>query len=363
VDRRAVHVGETFLQVDESRRLTTEPAPTRETVNAEQLAAVLQRDPEEVIAAFERWVQSAEAATEPVENLVEVLRDLAGGPDAETIAKYLERVGERVVRDYRESRFRDVVRLVRAALALYLLTEKWRELAAVLHLDRLSAEQLGDLAESAAALSDLDVLADAAGLTPLAAGEVVEQVAEHGASEAAGQVAQAAAHAGVGMGAKVAAAVVAAVVLAGAATGITVAVRQSTGGEDGEEVRPGGDGEIVAFAAGDDPEVLGEEAESIAIPEGTVEPGEALGACNPTYVYHYVRFAGMTAGTTYTGTMTPSSGESRTATNTSGGLAEFTEAFSLRRGSEPHPYGEWTLVVEIEGDEVDRASFTLEEDC
>jgi hypothetical protein len=367
VDRRAVHVGETFLEVDESRRPTTEPAPTRETVNAQELAAALrelQRDPGKAIAMLERLVADAKVATESVEKLVALAEDLANLADPAIAAKRAEPILARIAHDYRGGRFRDVVRLVWAVLAIYLVYEKWRALVALLHLDRLAADALGDSAEAARALSDLDVLADAAGVTPLAAGQAVEQAAEHAVADVSGQATQVAAHAGIGVGVKVAAAVVGAVVLAGAAIGITVAMRQATGGDDVEEVRPGGDAEIVAFAAGDDTDLLGSpSAGEIVVPEGAVRPEETLGACEPTYVYHYVQFENVADGTTYSGVITPGSGAAETVTKTWRGPADFVEGFRMRRGTEPLPYGEWVLAVEIEGDEVDRESFTLEEDC
>jgi hypothetical protein len=61
--------------------------------------------------------------------------------------------------------------------------------------------------------------------------------------------------------------------------------------------------------------------------------------------------------------MTPSSAPGVTRTGTWSGPAEYTEGVWTRPASPPFPYGEWVLVVEIGGVEVDRAEFTVEENC
>jgi hypothetical protein len=380
---RWVHVGEAYVYVDEPERLASRPAPTRETVRAGELAAELrefQRDPASAITALEELVRGAEAATEPVEKVIKLAEDLTRVPDPAIAAAYAERVAVRIVRDYRESRFRDVVRLVGALASLYLLYEKWRGLVAVLQLDRLAAEQLGDAAEAARAVNDLGVLADAAGVAPLAgelfeqARELFEQTGEH-AAETAGQAAglapQAAAHAGVALGVKVAAVAAGALVVAGGAAGFAVGDGAWYGVGGNEEAREGGDAEILWFSAGDDSVIPGSFSEQAGFtrPEGAVGPGDTLGACEPLYVYDYTRFENMVSGTPYVTRMTRGEELDASSPGTWEGSAEFTEGNQTHRGSgstsngEAVPYGEWELVVEIDGVEVDRESFTLEEDC
>jgi hypothetical protein len=181
-----VHVGRFDVFVDESGRLATKPAPTEETVQAEGLATVirdLRREPQKAVAALDQSVKSVKAATGMVEKLVELARDLANLSDPAIAAKRAEKFVARILDDYREGRFRDVVLLVGALLNIYLLAERWRALVALLQLDRLSAEELGDSAEALAAQHDLDVLAEACGLSP-PAGESPDEA--HDVAEPAG---------------------------------------------------------------------------------------------------------------------------------------------------------------------------------
>jgi hypothetical protein len=374
-----VHVGRFDVFVDESGRLATKPAPTEETVQAEGLATVirdLRREPQKAVAALDQSVKSVKAATGMVERLVELARDLANLSDPAIAAKRAEKFVARILDDYREGRFRDVVLLVGALLNIYLLAERWRALVALLQLDRLSAEELGDSAEALAAQHDLDVLAEACGLSPPAgespdeAHDVAEPAGDLSADatgQAASATVQPAVQTGVALGVKVAAAVVGTVVLAAAATGFAVGdgVWFDLGREDAEGLRAGGDAEILAFAAGDSTDVPGFQSEQAGFepPEGRIEPGETLAVCEPPYVYDYTRFQNMVDGADYSSTMTPSSAPGVTRTGTWSGPAEYTEGVWTRPASPPFPYGEWVLVVEIGGVEVDRAEFTVEENC
>lgn len=382
---RWVHVGTAYLYVDQANRLAEQPAPTLERERAEKLAEVVADAGDPVaLAALEQAVSDLEEATGSVERLVALVEDLTRGADPETLAKYADPLLGRVIRDYRRGRFRDAARLARASLALYLLVERWRDLVHLLHLARQAADQVGDVAEAARAVHDLGVLAHAAGSAPLAAElfeqarSLFEQIGDQAAAEAvgpgAGLTAPAAAHTGVAVGVKVAAAVAGVLVVGVAATGFVVGdgVWFGMGGDESPEAAvvaddaPDGepDAEIVAFAAGDDTGELGVQADrAIEIPEGAVGPGESFGACEPTYVYHYVRYENMATGTAYSGTMGSSSGPDEVVPRVWGGPVDSTGAFWIRRGTDPLPYGEWELVVEIDGVEVDRETFTLEEDC
>ena len=374
-----VHVGRFDVFVDESGRLATKPAPTEETVRAEDLATVLRdlrREPQKAVAALDQSVKRVKAATGLVEKLVELARDLANLTDPAIAAKRAEELVARILDDYREGRFRDVVLLVGAVLNIYLLAERWRALVALLQLDRLSAEELGDSAEALAARHDLDVLAEACGLSP-PAGESPDEA--HDAAEPAGDQAaestrqavsattQPAAKTGVALGVKVAAAVVGTVVLAGAATGFAVGdgVWFNLDGDDAEEVRAGGDAEILRFAAGDSGEVPGSFSQQTGDtpPAGSVGPGESLGACEPLYIYDYTRFENMRAGTPFRTTLTRQTEFSESEAETWEWPSEFTRGFVTYNGGEPFSYGEWFLVVEIGGVEVARESFTLVEAC
>jgi hypothetical protein len=371
--------------VNQANRLAEEPAPTPERERAEKLAkAVADAGDPVALAALEQAVSDLEGATGSVERLVTLVEDLTRGADPETLAKYADPLLERVTRDYRQGRFRDAARLARASLALYLLVERWRDLVYLLHLARQAAEQVGDVAEAARAVDDLGVLAHAAGSAPLAAElfeqarDLFEQVGDQATAEAVGQgaglTAPAAAHTGVAVGVKVAAAVAGVLVAGAAATGFVVGdgVWFGVGGDESPEAAvvaedaPDGepDAEIVAFAAGDSTAELGLRPDgAIEIPAGAAGPGERFGACEPTYVYHYVRYENMAAQTPYAGTMSPSSRPVDVVRMTWDGPVDSTGAFWIRRGTDRIPYGEWELVVEIDGVVVDRETFTLEEDC
>lgn len=379
---RWVHIGRGYVYVDGSGRLAEEPAPNTETTRAEAVAAALlgrsERDPVDALESLEGTVERGETATKSVEALVTLAQDLARGPDPETLAKYAEPLAGRVARDFRKGRFRDVVRLVRATLAIYLLTERWRELVALLELDHLSAEELGDATEAASALRDLGVLAEAAGALPLAgelldqARDLFEQVGDHAAAEStrqmAAQATQVATHAGIAVVVKVGAVAAAGLVLAGAATGFVVGDGVWFGLGD-EKAREGGDAEILAFAAGDSDDIPGAYSPQSGFtpPEAAVEPGETLGACEPVYVYDYITFKNLATETPFVTRM--SRGDEFSASNSGiwAGPADYVEGQQAYRSGaasgQPVPYGEWELVVEVGGVEVDRASVTLEESC
>jgi hypothetical protein len=374
---RWVHVGSAYVYVDDSSRLAAEPAPDEETERAAVLAAELsafEGDPSAAVAALESWVGRAEAATESAETLIEVARDLARVPDPATAAKYGERLAARMLRDYRESRFRDVVRVGRAALAVYLLTERWRGLLAALALIRESAERLGDVAEAVAAVDDLDVLAEAAGVAPGVAGSgqagerAVEQAPTDAAGPADGIASSAAVHTGVALGVKVAAAVAGALVLAGAAvTGFVVGDGVWYGlGQQAE-----GRAAIIAFASrGDQPQPEPADPDrGYDLPEGTVDPDDTLEACDPLYLDTYVRIAGVKAEVPVLYSASVNERPFAQVPESWARPAEYVQLVSWLVGSgglssgEPLPAGDWEIVVRIGDEEVDRAAVSLKQSC
>jgi hypothetical protein len=377
---RWVHVGDAYLYVDAPGRLAEKPAPSKEAVNGEELAAALselRREPDGALAILEGFAGDAEAATQSVEELVDLARKLADITDPAVAANLAEPILARIVRDYRDSRFRDVVRLASAVLSIYLVYEKWRTLVALLHLDHLAAEAVGDAAEAARALADLGALAKATGNAPLVgelyeqARDLFEQAGDHVAGEAAGRagtaVPQVAAHTGVAVGAKVAAAVVGAVVLAGAATGLVVGngVWFNVGGDDSEQVQQGGDAKLVAFATRADATDAGtEDARSGWSPSAdAVPPGGELQVCEPLFLYAFVDFVGMAPGTRWS---VDASNGGRPFASDSGSWAagsRYTMRLTASSNAPVIPYGAWTFVARIGDQEVDRGEVTLVEAC
>jgi hypothetical protein len=376
---RSVHVGAAYVYVDESKHLATEPAPTKETLSAEELAAALreiQRDPDKAVAILEGLVGRAKAGTESVEKLIELAEDLAHLADPAVAAKRAEPILASLLQAYRESRYRDVIKLVSAALSIYLLYERWRTLVSLLDLDRLAAEASGEVAEAARALTDLGVLAQAAGDAPLAgelyerARELVEHGGEHVAAEATGQaagvVSQAAAHTGVALGVKVAAALAGAVLVAGGATGLAVGDGgwYGLGGGD-EEVRAGGDAEVIAFAVRTDASAAGTEDERTgwSLPRDAVEPGDELETCEPLCLYAFVAFDGMRPGTEWSVVASNPGQDDVRESGTWSSEPSYTMQLWAERSGQVISYGSWTFVTTIGGDEVDEAEVALVEAC
>jgi hypothetical protein len=353
--------------VDELGRLAARPAPTQETARAKELGSVLRDlrpNPQKAVAAVEESVKGVEAATGFVEKLVELARDLANLTDPAIAAKRAEELVARILEDHREGRFRDVVVLVGAVLNIYLLAERWRTLVGLLQLDLLSAEELGDSAEALAAQHDLDVIAEACGLTPTSgespdeAHEPAEPAAEHVTGAATGQAG------GVALGVKVAGAVAGAVLVAGAVVGVTVAVRD----EPDSVPDPGtGRAEIIAFAARHDHAAPASDQDpSAEVPGGAVDPGDTLEACRPLYLDTYVVVGGVEQETTLALTSTID-GEAFAPYSAPWARSEpLTTAVWWfvglgERASEPLPYGRWEVVVQVGDREVDRGEVVLEE--
>jgi hypothetical protein len=375
---RRVHVGGTYLGVESGRRLAADPAPAKETVRAEELAAALRdlrRDPAQAVVRLERLVAGATTPTASVEELVELAHDLANLTDPAIAAKRAEPILARVVRDYREGRLRDVVRLVWALLSVYLLYERWRALVALLHLDRLAAEALGDMVEAARALGDLGLLAEVAGEAPLAvelheqARDLLDRAGDHGFVGAGGSAvtsaSPAAVPAGAALGAKVAAVLAGTLLVAGGAAGFVIGDGGWYGLGGGDDVRPGGDADVTAFAVRSDSSELGtrDERAGWSPPEDAVGPGDELDSCEPLYLYAFVAFDGMRQETAWSVEARNEGEEWRSLDGTWNFEPTYTERFWADRGGQVIPYGSWTFVVTIGGEEVDEAAVRLVESC
>ena len=157
--------------------------------------------------------------------------------------------------------------------------------------------------ETAWVLHDLGALAVAAGVKPVAgealeqAKGIYEQVGDHvGAEASSGALSQSAA---VAPSALAVAAGVTVVAVAGVVrVSSSAAAWYFVDGKSASESPSLPTAEVIAFGVGNENRVPGELDERTDAPLGCCCPGESLAACEPLYVYDWVRFAGIGAETT-----------------------------------------------------------------
>jgi uncharacterized membrane protein YgcG len=166
-----VRVGRGLLYVGPERNTLIEPAGVAEAAERASLAEALQRPGPEPSAldATEAAVAKAEKVTTQVERGVSILKVLAGGADPATVAKEVNGLLATLLEHYRESRYRDVLRLARVLAGVLMLAQRWRDLVWTLELAKEAAQGLGDVAAQAWALHELGTLHVAAGNSGAAA--------------------------------------------------------------------------------------------------------------------------------------------------------------------------------------------------
>ena len=160
-----VRVGRGLLYVGPGRNTLIEPAEKAEVAERASLAEALRRPGPEpsTLDAAEAAIAKAEEVTVQAERGASILEMLARGPDPATVAKEVDRLLATLNERYRESRFRDVLRLARVLAGILLLAQRWRDLVWTLGLAKEAALELGDVAEEAWALHELGTLNVAAG--------------------------------------------------------------------------------------------------------------------------------------------------------------------------------------------------------
>jgi hypothetical protein len=329
------------------------------------------------LAEAEKLLEQAEDATTPFELGARLIRMLAEGTDPAELTKYAAALLTFLRKYLEEGRHRDALALASVLVHVFLLMKKWMWIVETLRLAQHAAEATGDVAEKAWVVHDLGTLAASAGVKPVAvdlldqAQDLYEQVGDHAGAEASSQIVAQVGPAVISTTAVVAATVGAAVIV-GATTGFFVG-----GGSwywfdgDDEAGTTGPKAEVVAFAAGTEVEGLGDfdEETGYTPPSDAVAPGETLAACRPLYLFNYVRFEDMEAGTAWTNEVSVDGDPFATDSGEWAESEDYTLGSYAYQGSggtssgDPVPYGRWELVVSVGEDELDRADVTLEERC
>ena len=186
-----VRVGRGLLYVGPGRNTLIEPAEDAEVAERASLAEALRRPGPEpsTLDAAEAGIAEAEEVTAQVERGASILQMLARGADPATVAKEVDRLLGTLNERYRESRFRDVLRLARVLVSILLLAQRWRDLVWTLGLAKEAALALEDVAAEAWALHELGTLNVAAGNSGAAtellgsAGELFEAAGDPEAAE------------------------------------------------------------------------------------------------------------------------------------------------------------------------------------
>jgi hypothetical protein len=375
-------VGRAYLYVDTDERIAITRAPWKERVQARELANVLRApsptvEPHPSLTEAETLLEEVEGVTTPVELAARLVEMVAQGASPVALAKYADALLAFLKQHVEEGRSREALRLASLLVGVLLYLKKWLWMVEALGLARQAAENLGDAAETAWVLHDLGTLAVAAGVKPVAgealeqAKELYEQVGDHvGAEASSGALSQSAA---VAPSALAVAAGVTVVAVAGVVPGFFVGggTWYFVDGKSASESPATPTAEVIAFGVGNENRVPGEldERTGATPPSDAVAPGESLAACEPLYVYDWVRFAGIGAETTSSEMSVDGRRFVADTRRWDGTVDDYTVGSRNYNGSggvssgDPIPYGRWELVVRIEGVEADRAAVTILESC
>jgi hypothetical protein len=382
---RWVHVGRAYVYVGPDERIAIRRAPTRERVQAVELAVALreqqktltERGARPSLAEAEALLVEAEGATTPIELAARLVEMVAQGANPAMLASYADALLVFLKVYVQEGRYRDALRLASLLVGALLYMKKWLWIVEALGLARQAADRLGDAAETAWVLHDLGTLAVAAGVKPIAvealeqAKDLYERVGDHAGAEASSSALSQSAP--LAPSAVAVTAAVGAVLIAGAVPGFFVGggTWYFVGGTSQPEGARAANAEVTAFAVGNDNKIPGEfeDRTGSTPPSDAVAPGETLAACKPLYVYDWVRFEGIESGTTSSSEISVNGRQFAIDTRRWDSTEDYTVGSVNYNGSggvssgTPIPYGRWELVVRIEGVEVDRARVTLEEAC
>jgi hypothetical protein len=370
-----------MLYVGGESGTTLRPAAAPEETQRARLAEAVVDFKAEPLETAEKLVEAGESVTDRVEHVKQALELVVNGAD---IAQVIDRLGDwvgEVHRRYGDGDYAGVIRLVRVLTGLLTLALRWRDLVSILALSVAAAQRIGDVTAEAWALRELGSLGVVAGDETLAADllgravDLFEQSGDHGAARLAEQNLRYALTDAAPAPGKVASQsprervaghkAIAGAVAGACAVGVVVFLLLTGGGPDAE---------IVAFSAASEKKAPGahDEERGQEVPASAVDPGGVLEACDPLYLFAYVRYSGMAEAVPVLNRATVAGKFDATQSYDWSGPAEFTKApFAYvyddqersASNGEPLPEGLWRFTVTLGGERRAEETVTLRNSC